>query len=183
MAVSNRSRLLEKYVQVVRQDGLNTNKNVNIGINGTSATLTVNGAITSTAPNVISGQGATATLTAAQSGSTVLFDRAAGIVYTLPTPVVGLYFDFIVTTTITSNNAEIDTSSGSVFIQGDVRITSSGTAGDFLGNGTSHVKIQMNGTTKGGVLGSWVRLTCVSATVWQASGILAGSSVAVSPFA
>lgn len=42
--LSNRSRLLEKYVPVVRQDGLNTNKNVNIGINGNTSTLWVGGA-------------------------------------------------------------------------------------------------------------------------------------------
>lgn len=43
----NKNRLLEKYVQVVREDGLQTNKNVNIGINGTSAALWVSGAISS----------------------------------------------------------------------------------------------------------------------------------------
>lgn len=43
MAISNRNRLLEKYVQVVRMDGLNTNKNVNIGINGATPTLSVAG--------------------------------------------------------------------------------------------------------------------------------------------
>lgn len=43
--LANRSRLLEKYIEVVRQDGLNTNKNVNIGINTASATLWVSGNI------------------------------------------------------------------------------------------------------------------------------------------
>lgn len=41
--LTNKSRLLEKYVQVVREDGLNTNKNVNIGVNGTTANLWVSG--------------------------------------------------------------------------------------------------------------------------------------------
>lgn len=43
MALTNRNRLLEKYVEVVRQDGLNTNKNVNIGVaaGGSTATLSV----------------------------------------------------------------------------------------------------------------------------------------------
>lgn len=39
------NRLLEKYVQVVRMDGLNTNKNVVIGKTAT-ANLTVNGTLT-----------------------------------------------------------------------------------------------------------------------------------------
>lgn len=37
------NRLLEKYVQVVREDGLNTNKNVNIGVNGATPNLNVAG--------------------------------------------------------------------------------------------------------------------------------------------
>jgi hypothetical protein len=44
--LTNKSRLLEKYSQVVREDGLNTNKNVNIGINGGTGTLWVAGAAT-----------------------------------------------------------------------------------------------------------------------------------------
>src|SRR5258708_2613530 len=46
---------------------------------------------------VISGQGATKTLTAGDSGSLCLFDRAAGIVYTLPTGAAGLWFEFMTT--------------------------------------------------------------------------------------
>lgn len=42
-SLPNRARLLEKYTQVVREDGLNTNKNVNIGINGVTASLWVSG--------------------------------------------------------------------------------------------------------------------------------------------
>lgn len=45
-SLNNKNRLLEKYVQVVREDGLNTNKNVNIGINGATANLWVSGNIT-----------------------------------------------------------------------------------------------------------------------------------------
>lgn len=45
-SLSNRSRLLEKYSQVVREDGLNTNKNVNIGINGATPNLWVAGDLT-----------------------------------------------------------------------------------------------------------------------------------------
>jgi hypothetical protein len=42
-SLTNRSRLLEKYVQVVREDGLNTNKNVNIGINGSTPNVWIGG--------------------------------------------------------------------------------------------------------------------------------------------
>lgn len=45
-SLTNKSRLLEKYNEVVRLDGLNTNKNVNIGINGSTPSLWVAGAAT-----------------------------------------------------------------------------------------------------------------------------------------
>lgn len=44
--LTNKSRLLEKYSEVVRLDGLNTNKNVNIGINGATPTLWAAGNVT-----------------------------------------------------------------------------------------------------------------------------------------
>ena len=166
------------------------------GATETNAGQTVNGALSVTGtstlsgaatqnPNVISGQGATATLTAAQSGSLCLFDRAAGIIYTLPAPAVGLYFDFLVTTTITSNNAEVDTDAGTTFLLGapNIVVDNSATSKAFQGNGTSHVKIQLNGTTKGGILGSFFRVQCVSATKWNVTGNIMGSGTLVTPFA
>lgn len=134
---------------------------------------------------VISGSGATATLTQAQSGAVVLFDRAAGIIFTLPTPVVGIYYDFIVTVTITAANAEIDTSAATVFMLGNVNSQIDATATDkpFFANGTSIVKVQMNGTTTGGIKGTHLRVTCVSSTVWNVTGMLAASGALATPFA
>ena len=54
---------------------------------------------------VISGEGASRTLLASESGATVLYDRAAGIIYTLPAPVVGLEFDFVTTVSVTGSKA------------------------------------------------------------------------------
>lgn len=107
-SLSNRSRLLEKFIPVVRQDGLNTNKNVNIGINSATANLWVSGAATvggsltttgalySTAANgiqnaVISSHtptaiNATATATAAQVATGYITSTsAAATTITLPT--------------------------------------------------------------------------------------------------
>lgn len=92
-SLSNKNRLLEKYVQVVREDGLNTNKNVNIGINGASASLWVSGAISSGAgfknPQVNHSPvaiNATATATATQVASGYITSTsAAATTITLPT--------------------------------------------------------------------------------------------------
>jgi hypothetical protein len=119
MAVSNRNRLLEKYVPVVRQDGLNTNKNVNIGIAGAGSTATLSvgtGGINTTGPLSSTGGitgvtspvvqsalvGATVVLTAAQSGGTFQNRSTSGSPsWTLPTCANGLQYTFTTANTTT----------------------------------------------------------------------------------
>lgn len=149
-----------------------------------SGAISGSGAVTGLKENVISGQGATATLTAAQSGSVCLFDRAAGIVYTLPAPAVGLQFTFIVTTTVTSNNAKVITDAGTTLLIGDLDLASSAPATTtFFGNGTTHIAVTQNGTTTGGIIGSMLTFTCVSSTIWNVSGAIQGSGTLATPFA
>lgn len=175
---------------VVKYNGLNTNKTITVGgsanfdMSGSSGTFKFpKGTVQGLTPATVSGSGATVTLTAAQSGSTILFDRAAGIVYTLPVPVVGLQYTFIVTTTITSNNAKVITDAGTTLVQGSVQEATTGAAPNtYFGNGTTHIAIVMNGTTTGGILGSEVVFTCVSATLWQVSGSVNASGTIATPF-
>lgn len=156
---------------------------------GAGATLTsptlISPTTTGSKPAVISGSGATVTLTAAQSGATFLFDRAAGIVVTLPTPAAGISFDFIVATSITSNAAAIAMSAGSIFIVGSVLVqkASDGTNLSCFADGTSIVTISMNGTTTGGLKGTWMRLRAISTTVWAIEGFVNGSGTIATPFA
>lgn len=126
---------------------------------------------------------ATATLTAAQSGSIVLFAGTSTII-TLPAPAVGLYYTFISTVTA-STNQEIDTDGAATFLQGapNIVVNDSATSKGFAGNGTSHVKYVMNGTTKGGIIGSWLRVECVTTTQWQVTGNLLGSGTLATGFA
>lgn len=135
---------------------------------------------------VTSSQAATATLAAADSGSTVLFDRAAGIVYTLPAPEVGLTYEFVVTTTITSNAAKIITDAATTFLEGayvNVDTDTSNAVAVFNGNGTTHVAVSMNGTTTGAIKGTHLTFTCVSPTMWNVSGTVLGSGVVATAFA
>lgn len=133
--------------------------------------------------NVISGQGATATLTAKQSGSTVLFDRAAGIVYTLPAPVVGLNYTFVVTTSITSNNAKIITDAATTFLMGAVwNAVAAGTGTEFIADGTTIRTVTQNGTTTGGLIGTMFNVYCVTATQWAVEGTVLGSGTIATPF-
>lgn len=140
--------------------------------------------------NNVNGSGATVTLTAAQSGSTILFDRATGIVFTLPAPSVGLIYKFYVSTTISSGSAKVITNAGTVFILGNiVANTANATpaANDgpktFAANGTTHLAITQSGTTTGGVVGSWFELECVSSTIWVVKGVLLCTGIIATPFA
>ncbi len=182
---------IEGYLSIVQYNGLNTAKNIslngsaNFDASGSTGTFKFpSGAVSGQKSNVVSGSAATVTLTAAQSGSTVLFDSAAGIVFTLPASTVGLFFDFVTTVTITSGSATV-TVPASSFMLGAVELLTSASAVTFAayGNGTSHVSIASNGTTTGGIKGSQYRVTCISATVWNVTGLLAGSGALATPFA
>lgn len=135
--------------------------------------------------------GATVALSAAQSGATLLFDAATGVQYTLPPPAPGLRFRFLVTVTATSNQHRLITDAGTTFMQGTlscgIEATTPGANPGpkfFSGNGSSHIKINMEGTgnTTGGVKGSWFEVMCVSATQWQAWGNMLCAGTIATPF-
>lgn len=176
---------------LVAQSGLNTAKasnfaGVTIDTSGNTAipgTATLSGAVTQKS-NFISGSGATVTLTAAQSGSTILFDRAAGIVYTLPAPAVGLWFEFVATVSVTSNAYKIITDAGTTLLIGSIyNAVAAGTGTTFIGNGTTHISVSQSGTTTGGLVGTSLVFTCVSSTLWEVQGVTLGSGTVATPFA
>lgn len=135
---------------------------------------------------VISGVGATRTLLPKESGSLCLLDRAAGVVYTLPTPVVGMEFEFLATVTRTSNSYKVLTAVvasqfmvGAV-ISGDPTIATSGDI--FTADGTTIAAITCDGDTKGGFIGEHYWLTALSTTVWGIRGMVIGTGTMVTPF-
>jgi hypothetical protein len=134
-----------------------------------------------------SGEGATRTLLAKESGAVCLFDRAAGIVYTLPSDApVGAFFDFRTITTITSNAAKVITGAGTQYLVGAV-IAGSATVADsgdmFTADGSTHVALSSNGSTTGGVVGDAYRMTRISSTQWLVDGLISGSGTLATPFA
>lgn len=137
-----------------------------------------------TGNKLISGQGATKTLTKAESGANVLFDRAAGIAYTLPSPVPGTKFKFIVTTLLTSNAYSVVTSAASVFIVGSLHGVIEGAATDevHMANGTTHIGVSMNATTTGGLVGGIFEMECISSTLWIIRGTNVCTATPATPF-
>jgi len=135
---------------------------------------------------IISGLGATATLSEDDSGSTILLDRAAGIVVTLPRAVPGLFYDFIVATTVTSNAYKVITGAATELLVGgytNVDTDTSNAVAVYTGNGSTHIAVSSNGTTTGGRVGTNLRFTCVSSTQWLVSGMMMGSGVVATAFA
>lgn len=137
--------------------------------------------------NIISGSGATASLSESNSGSLVLMDRAAGIVFTLPAACnIGTKYEFIATVSVTSNAYKVITGAGTELLIGTLASVDSDTSdamAGFSGNGSTHVAVSANGTTTGGLIGSkWV-FEKVSTTQWQVSGTNRGSGVVATPFA
>lgn len=130
---------------------------------------------------------ATATLTADDSGALCVLDRAAGVVATLPAAATGLWFDFYVKTSVTSNAYKVITAAATTFLHGQLisvdTDSSNALAYDQVGNGTTHVAVNMNGTTTGGLIYTRFRLVCISATQWVIDGHNFGSGSVATPFA
>lgn len=131
---------------------------------------------------LVSGLGATRTLSVDESGDVILLDRAAGIVITLPTAVPGTYFDFKVTTSVTSNSYKIITGAATEFLIGTY-VQQATALATFTGNGSTHIAFTMNGTTTGGLIGTTLRFTCLSLTRWAVEGVNQGSGTGVTAFA
>ena len=129
---------------------------------------------------------ATRTLLPEESGALCLFDRAAGVVYTLPAPVVGMQFDFEVSVAVTSNAHKVITDAATTFLLGGVvsgNLTVAASGDVFQANGTTHVAISQNGTDTGGLIGGRLSFTAISSTQWMVSGINVGSGTNADPFA
>ena len=95
--------------------------------------------------------GAAKTLVARDSGALIKLDTAAGSILTLPTPVVGMQFDVIVTTSVTSNSHIVTPAAATTFLIGGIQMMIDTTAvseGQFA-DGATHLTITMNGSTTG----------------------------------
>lgn len=134
----------------------------------------------------ISGLGATRTLTIDEAGALILLDRAAGTIITLPAPEIGAHFDFLVVVSVTSNAFKIITNTGTVLLIGGVLSDDTDTSGAavfFDANGSTHIALSSNGSTTGGLIGTRLKFTCVSATQWLVEGVNKGSGTVATPFA
>ncbi len=139
-----------------------------------------------TVPNYRPVKRAATVLTSDDNGAICIWGAAAGYLFTLPVPAVGLWFDFVVEVTITSVGAKIITkNTGTEFLLGNfIQSTDSTyTSANFAANGTNIVSWNGNGSTTGGLAGDWVRVHAISATQWEVYGMGRATGTEASPFA
>ncbi len=123
-------------------------------------------------------------LTEGQTGGRVIFDRATGVIATLPsTPEDGTNFDFQVKTDLSSNNYVINAgTAGLDSFNGFVYAKKAATVDEIFAT-TTGTAITLNGTTKGGDIGTIIHVV-YSATEnkWYVSGYTNGSGALITPF-
>lgn len=116
------------------------------------------------------------------AGSVVNLSAAAGLTVTLPASAgTGDVYTLFVKTTVTSNNDIIQVANGTDVINGGVALSTDIGGTNMLASATSDT-ITMNGSTTGGLAGSWVRLVDVASGFWMAEGFLVTTGTEGSPW-
>ena len=99
----------------------------------------------------------------------------------------GVVYTIWVPTTISTSSLKIGTTSGSsdLYVGAVMSIDSdtSGAVVAFSANGSSNDFINLNGTTTGGVAGTWVQIVAIAADKYMVSGNVIGSGTVATPFA
>ena len=146
-----------------------------LSYNGDKSVLEISGGY-SGIKNVIALDQATYAPSASETGSILVFDGTACTV-TLPQAAVGLEYSFAWSATGATD--AIITTQTADGLAGDLIGTTAALNTTNLTNTTSVIDswavtidtLTFNGSTQGGVLGTWVNVVAVSATMWAVSGI------------
>ena len=167
----------------------NSTYSENASVGGTLAVTgntTLTGTLTAKAP-VVTITTATYAVTAAQSGTTFIFSRAAGIVVTLPeltAAASGEQYSFIVGTTFTGAG-QINTGATADLYSGFAILSDPATAGDtntFIPDQSNDDTIDLGAIEQGWLSGGLITLTAQSATRWHCAAYLLGDATLATPF-
>lgn len=152
------------------------------------ASTTFSGPVTSTA-GFITGTGVNSTVTSATltvtqadySGQTINLSAATGIVVTLPAATgTNSVYKFVASTTVSSNSYKIQVANATDVINGSAAVA--GTTAAVFGTLPASDTLTMNGTTTGGVAGSYVEITDIASGIFLVQGSLIGSGTPATPF-
>lgn len=125
---------------------------------------------------------ATLTVTAnLHAGRIITLNRAAGITATLPAASgTGNEYTFFTATTFTGSGI-IKVANATDIIQGGVAVSTDAAGVSILADATSDT-ITMNGSTTGGIKGSWVKVVDVAAGIFMVSGFIVSTGAEATPF-
>lgn len=122
------------------------------------------------------------------NGKTFPLSNAAGIVVTLPAATgTQASYAFLAVTSVTSNSYKIQTASASDYMVGHASVSGANAANSVVvstvgSTTTGSDTITMNGSTTGGLVGSYVIVTDIATNIWLVNGSLVGSGAAATPF-
>tara|TARA_R110000744_G_scaffold314763_1_gene421785 strand:+ start:822 stop:1406 length:585 start_codon:yes stop_codon:yes gene_type:complete len=128
---------------------------------------------------------ATKTITSADSGTTFGFNRAGGIVVTLPTPAAGVNYQFLVETTFTGvGQIKTATTDGTDGFLGTAFLFDTGEIGetDNFHPAASNDIIDLGAVEQGWLTGGFIRLMGVNTTTWFVEAFLMGDGTLATPF-
>tara|TARA_R110000851_G_scaffold84742_1_gene184437 strand:+ start:581 stop:1036 length:456 start_codon:yes stop_codon:yes gene_type:complete len=118
-------------------------------------------------------------------GSTLMLNRAAGIVLTLPvdTIFVGFTVKMVVRDTFSGTWEVTGQADGDLFF-GGIFLSSVAAKSDRFGpNGSSNDTLKADADAKGRLSGGFVNFTCMGPNEWLVDGVLAAGGTPVTPFA
>ncbi len=126
-------------------------------------------------------------LAVSQSGALCLFDDATGNIWVLPAISsidLGMWFEFLVTVTRTSNSHSIDTDASTTFLGlGGIVMIGDGATVDHFATAATDVSIDLDSATTGEQIGGSIRVAAFSTTQWIVSGYAVGVGTMATPFA
>lgn len=171
------------------QDGQTLDNCVIGGTTPAAATVTnlvITGTLTRTggsvsAPIVVTGA-TLALVQATHAGKLVVQKAASGCTITAPASTGGgAIYRVYVETTITSVGLILNTTGTDKFVGGiSIAKTSDGTS--FAANSTANKTITLNGTTTGGIAGSWLEIEDADLGVFKVMGYAPASGTLATPF-
>ena len=94
---------------------------------------------------------------------------------------LGTTYAFVITTASTA--VKVITAASNFLLGGTSMSTADAAASNFVANGTTIRSINLNGTTTGGIVGSFFTITAITSTQWLIQGELIGSGSLATPFA
>jgi hypothetical protein len=124
---------------------------------------------------------ATLSVTSSYNGTVIPLNRAAGVTVTLPAATGSqAVYRFVLSTAVTSNSTVIQVANSTDVMAGSAAV--GGSTGSVFSTLPASDTITMNGSTTGGLAGSFIELIDIAAGDWIVRAALVGSGSPATPF-